>query len=333
MLQHYGPANAFDPRLYAFSKELLIPNERPPSRVSVLSREVTEEERASLRRILIKWRVAEHKRRGGSCLLSAEVFLPPKQVDALCKEADKLASAGTVDAQWLHKVVPLDIVAPPQRVSLAAEIDSWANGLESQPPVIQRTPTSHRHIDKRTRAQDGSLPVPRNVSPSPSPRKLATTATSMLYPATHPSPSRIPRPSSGEHSNLDYLSSYTNYITDARMSYYKDLGPPAMLPTPRATPTQQTPNTSYYRPRTYHQPQLPSTPMVTSTSQVMASTQATQRASSPAAPAATPNPYAHTCDPRFFASSPSFVPHANFGTFTPPPSLPQPNFRFYHPPL
>lgn len=305
MVEEYGSTSNHDSRLHAFAHEVLVPI-RPPSRATTtVPRQVSKSDRKDLEEKLVKWRDDEHERRGSSLMLGPEIFLPPKQLKLLSSEevALKLASVATVDGALVHKLVPLELIQPSQRESLATVIDGWVNTLLSQPPVSHRTPTADKHSDKRARNDNTSTSAPRNVSPSPGSHNLP------LVLSLGSTESRIPVPSTP--------APRTSTVSFGSTSYYRD-----MMQAPRQVTLGV--NAAYYKPRTFHQSHSPSSPSVSAGTPVIPS-------STPSGPSSTPRlvpttPLLHSPNP-YALLTPSLIPrYTGHRAPVDPTPLAQPSF-------
>ncbi len=132
---------------------------------------------------------------GSSPFLSPDVFLPPKQLNALIKAAPKFAKQTTTNVKSVLAVIKLDFVSEFNLMELARAISEWCELL----PIIPRTPASQHRPSKKSRVGDDIsnlfLPPtqPRLIQPVFLPLISNTTvASSPLTPASVPQPR--PRP-------------------------------------------------------------------------------------------------------------------------------------------
>ncbi|KAF8816642.1 P-loop containing nucleoside triphosphate hydrolase protein [Phlegmacium glaucopus] len=176
-----APANRHDPRLATFSHHfqygLAPPTSRPGSSASMQTNtstassialprrgiKVPTEEQDKLRERLLGWRNEKYRQRGSPIFLSAQIILPPKQLDALLAQSARFLQEQTLTTHLLRKLVPWDSATESDLEEVLLTINGWR---ETAAIVIPTTPTSQRRARKKTRAnQPHNLTIPQQAHP------------------------------------------------------------------------------------------------------------------------------------------------------------------------
>jgi len=213
LLAPFAPANKHDLRLSRFSHHfqygLAPPVGRPGSSASTQTNtstassftaarrgvKVPKEEQDKLRERLRAWRSEKHRQRGSPIFLSAQVILPPKQLDAFVTHSARFLQEQILTTRLLRKLVPWDSATESDLEELLATINDWR---ESAAIVIPTTPTSQRRARKKTRAdQPTHLTTPQPARPVIQPNFTSRLTPRPMPPAVQPtftSRFRLPQP-------------------------------------------------------------------------------------------------------------------------------------------
>ena len=138
---------------------------------------VPEAEQRKLRDRLHNWRNEKHRQYGLPIFLSAQVILPPKQMDAFVMQSARLLQEQTLTTHLLRKLVPWDSATESDMEELQSIISDWRDTASI---AIPTTPTSQRRARKKKRAEQ-----PRNLTTTPQARPVTQpNFTSHLTPQT-----------------------------------------------------------------------------------------------------------------------------------------------------
>jgi hypothetical protein len=270
----FAPADKHDPRLVAFSHHfrygLAPPVSHPASSTSIQTNTLTassftatrravkvpEEQKVKLRDQLLVWRNEKHQQRGSPIFLSAQVILPPKQLDAFVMQSARFLQEQTLTTRFLRKLVPWDSATESDVEEVLAIISEWR---ETAAIVIPTTPTSQRRARKKKRAD-----LPNNVTTIRQERPIRLTqpnfmshltpqTTQPIMQSTFTSRFRLPGP---PHPSLNQpMTNHTNLIVDENV--FQTPQRPTPMPGPssyaaavssKPTPSSSTlhaPNNSY----------------------------------------------------------------------------------------
>ncbi|KAJ7037881.1 hypothetical protein C8F04DRAFT_1180008 [Mycena alexandri] len=193
-LQWCLPTTTRDPRILKYASEFIHSLPPPPSRpaspasdisdsASVASQNsanfepvkgkqnVSKDDKAALRDLLVTWRKDRHFRMGDSPYIPCEVLLPPKQLEKLVASAGTFLKHPLVEPKHIQKAVPWDMAPDADIAEVCDIISSWRLTLD-----IRRTPQSARRPHKRAQ-QAPVVPTPQPIfapvppaSPRSSPR-------------------------------------------------------------------------------------------------------------------------------------------------------------------
>ena len=111
---------------------------------------VPKEELDKLREQLCTWRNKKHFQWGSPIFLSAQVILPPKQLNAFVMHGARFLWEQTLTTHLLQKLVPWDSVTESDLEELLIVINDWCESASIV--VVPTTPTSQWHAHKETRA-------------------------------------------------------------------------------------------------------------------------------------------------------------------------------------
>ncbi|KAJ3543662.1 hypothetical protein NMY22_g3064 [Coprinellus aureogranulatus] len=143
----FAASDSRDPRLSAHADKFLYPlanldDEQPKTvpKPTTWTACVLPEDVDDLESRLIAWRKAQHSAAGSPSLLSPSIFLPSKQLKALCSEAKRIASESTITPAFIQKVVPLQILSDVELKSLVTTLSEWKKDIDTleQPPPSKR---------------------------------------------------------------------------------------------------------------------------------------------------------------------------------------------------
>lgn len=181
LLTSFAPADKHDPRLVTYSHHFLYgltpPESRPGSSTStrtetsaassfVASRtavKVPKEEQEKLRQKLVLWRNEKHRQRGSPMFLSAQIILPPKQLNAFVAHGPKFLQQQVLTTRLLRKLVPWDSATNSDMEEILAVINDWR---ETAAIIIPTTPSSQRRARKKTRVkQTNNSATPQPARP------------------------------------------------------------------------------------------------------------------------------------------------------------------------
>ena len=243
----FAPADKHDPRLVAFSHHfrygLAPPVSRPGSSASVQTNTLTvssftpvrrpvkapDEQQEKLRERLLVWRNEKHPERGSPIFLSAQVILPPKQLDAFVDLAARFLQEQTLTTQLIRKLVPWDSATESDLEEVLSIISDWR---DTAAIVIPSTPTSQRRARKKKRADlPNNLATVRQTRPviQPNFAPQLTPLARSTQPITQPSfTSRFRLPASPHP--IQALNRHTNHFVNENV--FQTPHPP----TPRAMP-------------------------------------------------------------------------------------------------
>ncbi|KAJ7748596.1 hypothetical protein B0H16DRAFT_1552613 [Mycena metata] len=118
---------------------------------------VSKEDKAALRDLLVNWRKDRHFRIGNSPYIPCEVLLPPKQLERLVASAGTFLKHPLVEPKHVQKAVPWDMAPDSDVAEVCDVIARWRLTLD-----IRRTPQSARRPRKRTQ-QAPTAPTPQPV--------------------------------------------------------------------------------------------------------------------------------------------------------------------------
>ncbi|KAF8910844.1 hypothetical protein CPB85DRAFT_1435111 [Mucidula mucida] len=160
--QKYCAADPKDPQLYRYAADFIYPAATPPSRpsssLSIASdasqhstssyycphtayqeRGLPKSEIQRFQTELEEQRELMWRAHGSSPFLSPDVFLPPKQLNALIKAAPKFAKQTTTNVKSVLAVIKLDFVSKFNLMELARAISEWC---ECFPSFLEHQPLS-----------------------------------------------------------------------------------------------------------------------------------------------------------------------------------------------
>jgi len=287
LLAPFAPADKHDARLITYSHHFLYglapPNSRPSSSASIRSEismassftasrtavKVPKEEQEKLHQKLILWRVEKHRQRGSPLFLSAQIFLPPKQLNAFVMHSPKFLQEQDLTTRLIRKLVPWDSATESDLEGILSIINDWC---ETASIVIPTTPASQRRARKKTRVDKsnnpGMIPQPalpivqptfatsRFRLPPPHPRPIQPTSAHANDENVFQTPSLTPQPPTPNYSPLPvqfYQPGPTSYITavsspvtpsSALHNPYQHLVGSARVPPPYYSPYTSSPYTS-----------------------------------------------------------------------------------------
>lgn len=267
-----------DPRLYAYANEFKYPLAEAPSRplssastssnTSTSSRTgkiaVSASDKANLQRALTVWRATKHERSGSLTYTSAQIYFPPKQLNAFVTQAQKLVSARTISPQLLRKLVPWDGATDFDIQEIADIISDWSYGVRIS--VGPSTPTSQRRASKRVRTSNQeppppqpqfqrltALPPPELATPAPptTPRMSLPMSTPLATPyPLYSSPLATSNPLATPQFSYRTSQPYTPSIHSSNPYHYIQTPPPyyspyyyPVYPTPPTSESRQPPVT------------------------------------------------------------------------------------------
>jgi hypothetical protein len=310
----FAVANKRDPRLTTFSNNFiygLAPTSRPGSSASTRTNEsqtstftavrrgvkMPQEEQEKLRRRLIDWRNEKHRQQGSPIFYSAQIILPPKQINSFVTQSNRFLQEQIITPRLLRKLVPWDSATDSDLDQIVSIITDWRDAASI---IIPSTPTSQRRARKKGRPGQEELTTPR-AAPIPQPRFMSRF--------------RLP---AGQAGDENVFQNPTLHPTLPR-AHQTPRPSPLTHPTPRPTPRPVT-----TQPSRAHQTPQPS-PMMHLTSMAhpyqhthippyanfVMQPQAPAGVSSPAAPPIPYNPYHHLISPGYIPSPLYFSSHAS----------------------
>jgi hypothetical protein len=210
----FVPADKHDPRLVAFSHHfqygLALPLSRPGSSVSIQTNtstasnfaphrqriKVPQEEQDKLRERLTVWRNKKHHQQRSPIFLSAQIILPPKQLNAFVIQSPRFLQEPTLTTHLLRKLVPWDSATESDLEEVLLTINSWR---ETAAIIIPSTPSSQRRARKKTRANEpNNLASPQQARPIMQPNFTSHPTPNPVKPVTQSAITarfRLPLPS------------------------------------------------------------------------------------------------------------------------------------------
>ena len=124
---------------------------------------VPKEEQEKLRQKLVLWRNEKHRQRGSPMFLSAQIILPPKQLNAFVAHGPKFLQQQVLMTRLLCKLVPWDSATNSDMEEILAVINDWH---ETAAIIIPTTPSSQRRARKKTRVEQTNNPaMPQPAQP------------------------------------------------------------------------------------------------------------------------------------------------------------------------
>ncbi|KAJ7229480.1 hypothetical protein C8J57DRAFT_1534450 [Mycena rebaudengoi] len=274
LLDTFQPSHNRDHRLLQFSAEFIhpiaAPSSRPTSPVSVHTDDshasvvtvdferrlkpspVPKADKDDLRELLVSWRTEHHKKRGSSKFLSADVALPPRQLESLISSSGKFLTHAVIGKlQILTVVKNWDFATDEDFRDVAAIISDWRLRFTST------TPKSQHRAQKRTRTGSVSIqPPPQPLfSPRPTtPAQLASTSYHWHSPNHTPMPTHAKPPDVFSSPSISIISRPNPpsipTCSGARTAQYQMFRTPVNPPqyrhySPAAYQTPLVPNSNY----------------------------------------------------------------------------------------
>lgn len=214
---------------------------------------VPEEQQEKLRDKLLVWRNEKHQQRGSPIFLSAQIILPPKQLDAFVDQSSRFLQEQTLTIQLLRKLVPWDSAAESDLEEVLSIISDWR---DTAAIVIPTTPTSQRRARKKKRPdQPNNFATVRQGRPVMQPNftSHSTPLAQTTQPTMQPTfTSRFRLPTSRHGHVIQPLTNHTNFFVNENV--FQTPQRPTTMPGPSSyaaavsTPsTLHAPNISYHK--------------------------------------------------------------------------------------
>jgi hypothetical protein len=121
---------------------------------------VLKEEEERLRQRLVDWRNEKHRQRGSPIFHSAQIILPPKQLDSFVAQSNRFLQEQILTPRLLRKLVSWDSATDCDLEQIVSIITDWR---EMASITIPTTPTSQRRARKKGRSgqEDNHASTPK----------------------------------------------------------------------------------------------------------------------------------------------------------------------------